>query len=95
MNLIGRRVLFSGNVQGVGFRFTCLETAKHHAVAGWVRNLSDGRVETQVKGTRVAVDGFIVDLTRHTRLAGLIAKCDFNDVACQSVEPDDQFVIRR
>ena len=37
-------VLFSGRVQGVGFRWRTLKIAQEFDVAGTVRNLSDGRV---------------------------------------------------
>ena len=45
-----RTYLFSGHVQGVGFRYTTLAIAKLHAVAGYVRNLPDGRVELVMEG---------------------------------------------
>jgi acylphosphatase len=41
---------FSGTVQGVGFRFMTRQIASQYAVAGFVRNLSDGRVEMVVEG---------------------------------------------
>ena len=44
------RVLISGRVQGVFFRDTCRRLAEQHGVAGWVRNLSDGRVEAVFEG---------------------------------------------
>jgi acylphosphatase len=40
-----RRVLYTGHVQGVGFRFTVRELAQRFAVTGFVRNLSNGKVE--------------------------------------------------
>jgi acylphosphatase len=49
------RVLISGRVQGVFFRDTCRRVAEQHGVAGWVRNLPDGRVEAVFEGPAEAV----------------------------------------
>ena len=46
------RVLISGRVQGVFFRDTCRRLAEQYGVAGWVRNLPDGRVEAVFEGRR-------------------------------------------
>jgi acylphosphatase len=54
-----RRVVFSGRVQGVGFRYTCLTLAREFEVAGYVRNLADGRVELVAEGERVVIDEFV------------------------------------
>ena len=50
------RVLVSGRVQGVWFRESCREFARGAGVSGWVRNLSDGRVEAVLEGPPPAVD---------------------------------------
>jgi len=47
---VTRRYLISGVVQGVGFRYFVLRRANALALAGWVRNLSDGRVEVVARG---------------------------------------------
>ena len=52
-------VLFSGNVQGVGFRFTTSAIAKRHEVSGYVRNLPDGRVELIAEGSLAELDKFL------------------------------------
>ena len=39
------QVFISGRVQGVFFRLKTRQKAQKHKVAGWVRNLPDGRVE--------------------------------------------------
>lgn len=44
------RVLFSGRVQHVGFRYTAYYLARDQYLTGWVDNLPDGRVEMEVQG---------------------------------------------
>lgn len=44
------RALYSGTVQGVGFRFTAEHIARQIGVTGWVKNLPDGRVEVLAEG---------------------------------------------
>jgi len=53
------RVLVSGDVQGVGFRWYCHEQATAAGVAGSVRNLRDGRVEAAFEGEDGAVDRMV------------------------------------
>ena len=52
---IARRLLISGRVQGVGFRWFTHDTASRENVTGWVRNLPDGRVEAYLEGESEAV----------------------------------------
>jgi len=59
MRLVRRRVTFSGRVQGVGFRFTCMAVARGFEVAGYVRNLADGRVELVAEGESSVLDDFL------------------------------------
>lgn len=53
---VRRRVLVAGRVQGVWFRESCHDQAQAAGVAGWVRNLADGRVEVALEGPPDAVD---------------------------------------
>jgi acylphosphatase len=53
--MVRYRVLVSGRVQGVFFRDSCRRVAEEHGVAGWVRNLPDGRVEAHVEGEAEAL----------------------------------------
>jgi acylphosphatase len=53
--LTRKRVFVTGRVQGVWFRESCREQAVALGVAGWVRNLSDGRVEAVLEGPDTAV----------------------------------------
>ena len=49
------RLLIEGRVQGVGFRNSCHRRASELGLDGWVRNLSDGRVEVQIEGSPQAI----------------------------------------
>ena len=49
----------SGTVQGVFFRQTCRQIARRHQLLGWVRNLSDGRVEVWAQGDERALEAFV------------------------------------
>jgi acylphosphatase len=60
--LIRKQALFQGHVQGVGFRFTTCQVARQFAVAGFVRNLADGRVEVVVEGAAAEIDRFLKEL---------------------------------
>jgi acylphosphatase len=53
------RVFISGRVQGVGFRYSTREAAIQRGVNGWVRNLSDGRVEAVLEGSQPDVESMI------------------------------------
>ena len=56
MNLRRAHVYVSGRVQGVCYRDTVRMTAEKVEATGWVRNLSDGRVEAVIEGSQDAVD---------------------------------------
>ena len=53
------RVVYSGRVQGVGFRWQVSQVAENFAVTGFVRNLEDGTVELLVEGNLGEVRGMI------------------------------------
>lgn len=53
-----RRYFISGIVQGVGFRFFAQQAARRFEVAGYARNLPDGRVEAYAVGAPRQLDAF-------------------------------------
>jgi acylphosphatase len=84
------RVLISGRVQGVNFRAACQRMAWQRGVAGWVRNLDDGRVEAVFEGAAEEVR-HLLDWAHHgPRLAVVSA------VAVEAERPEGlgSFVIR-
>jgi acylphosphatase len=52
-------VIVSGDVQGVGYRYTLRLEARDAGVAGWVRNHRDGTVEAEVEGSDEQVDAIL------------------------------------
>ena len=65
--LVAQRVLVSGQVQGVGFRFFVDETARYEGVSGWVRNLPDGRLEAFIEGDEESVIRVVQKVQRGPR----------------------------
>lgn len=59
-------VLFSGNVQGVGFRHTALIASRAFQVEGTVQNLPDGSVQIIVEGTPETIKRFILEVSDST-----------------------------
>lgn len=60
-------IFYSGRVQGVGFRFTAVDTARRLGVSGWVRNVPDGRVEIIAEAQRKRLDEFSDALSGYFR----------------------------
>lgn len=54
-----KHIAVTGEVQGVGFRYSMYYAAKNFGVTGWVRNRSDGSVEAMAQGTDEALAQFI------------------------------------
>lgn len=59
-------LFFSGRVQGVGFRYTARQVATRLDLTGWVRNLTDRRVEAVVEGSRDRLLQFVDELSEST-----------------------------
>ena len=87
---IARRIVVSGDVQGVFFRDSTRREASRRGVTGWVRNLPDGRVEAWFEGDTAAVGALVRwcgDGPRHATVA---------DVQVTEAEPEGHasFAIR-
>lgn len=58
--VVVRRLLITGRVQGVGFRFAFADEARERGLRGWVRNRRDGSVEAMVAGAEANVESIVV-----------------------------------
>ena len=65
MSEITEQILFSGRVQGVGFRHTTNRIASGLPVRGFVRNLHDRRVEVIVTGSAESIQRLIAALREY------------------------------
>ena len=66
-------VLYSGRVQGVGFRMTVRQLACGFDVTGTVRNLPDGRVEVVAEAGKAELKAFLTGIME-SELSGFIQK---------------------
>ena len=76
------QVFYEGRVQGVGFRYSARRVAAGFDLAGYVRNLPDGRVELVASGDEEEVDGFL-QAVRESELAGHIG----GEAAAEIIKP--------
>lgn len=64
-------VVFGGECQGVGFRFTAKLFADKLGVTGWVRNEYNGTVTCEMQGTSEQINLLFEELDTHFRSAGI------------------------
>ncbi|MEZ5672799.1 MAG: acylphosphatase [Thiotrichaceae bacterium] len=82
---ICKHCLISGHVQGVAFRYYTRKEAMNLNLTGWVRNLSDGRVEVWVYGEEAAVMKFSSWLSQGPATAQVI------EVQCKTMTTNGNF----
>jgi acylphosphatase len=91
MEVCARRVLVSGVVQGVGFRYYTRLRASELGLAGWVQNLPDGRVEVWVEGPPADVEQLLQWL-RGGPPGACVSGCEVREVPPAGME---RFEVRR
>jgi acylphosphatase len=90
MATVRKHVLYTGRVQGVGFRYTTQGIARGFSIAGYVRNMPDGRVELVAEGEESEVRAFLASVARHW--TGSITETSETDELAQGLAG---FTIRR
>jgi acylphosphatase len=83
MSQTAKRIVFVGQVQGVGFRFTAYRIAGRYGLSGWVRNLRDGTVEMVAQGASEDIDECIRDIEESFR--GYVTETRVQEAA---IEPE-------
>lgn len=76
--MVAKHVIFSGHVQGVGFRFTAHRIAGRHKLTGFVRNLSDGTVEMLAQGASEDIEECVQGIKE--AMAGYLSETAIDEV---------------
>ena len=84
MSQAAKHIIFTGRVQGVGFRFTAFHTANRYRLTGFVRNCPDGTVEMLAQGLSEDIDDCIRKIKES--FTGYI-----RETKIEQVPPDPQY----
>jgi acylphosphatase len=87
-----RKIVVSGRVQGVGFRYAAVRAAERLELRGWVCNRADGKVEITAEGAPEAVRELIAWCHEGPRGARVTA---VEDWPLEAGEPLSGFTVRR
>ena len=74
--ILRRHLIFSGRVQGVGFRWRARRAAEAVGATGWVRNDWSGTVTMELQGTEKQIESVLAAIERgsYIRIESLEAK---------------------
>ena len=78
--MVAKRVIFSGRVQGVGFRYITKEIVTGFDVVGSVRNLPDGTVELKIMGETDEVEDYLAEITKESPVAHFIKETQVEEI---------------
>ena len=84
MEDIAKHIVYTGRVQGVGFRFTAERIARRYELVGFVKNLPTGQVEMVAQGHPDDVNDCLRDISE-TFGGGI------SDTACSSISVNKQY----
>ncbi len=84
MNQTAKHIIFTGRVQGIGFRFTALDIANRYRLTGLVRNLPEGTVEMITQGPSDDIADCIRDIKE--AFEGYI-----RETKTEEIPPDPQY----
>ena len=78
-NIVRKRMIIRGNVQGCGFRRRMRDMAEKIGTAGWVRNNPDGSVVVEIQGTEQQIEDTLKSVENSDALI-IIRKIDVFDI---------------
>lgn len=81
--MVAKRVIYSGRVQGVGFRYAVKDLARGFDVCGSVENQEDGTVVVVVTGEEQEVECFLMEIKEESSIARFIKEVVVEDWECE------------
>ena len=66
-------LIISGIVQGVSFRWSAREQARHVRLSGWIRNNDDGTVECVAEGEKARLQEFVAWCKRGSHYSRVVS----------------------
>ena len=84
-------IIYSGIVQGVGFRWRLMMIAQRYNLTGYVRNLDNGNVEVEIQGPKEGADAFLSDSLKKDRFIQIY---DYSIKQIPVVEKESSFTVR-
>lgn len=89
-DLVRMHLLFTGRVQGVGFRVEALGIANKLDLSGWVKNKMNGQVEIEVEGSKEKIMYMIDYLTSINRAP--VEDVEKTEIEVKNIEKDFEVV---
>lgn len=88
-NIVRKKIIFTGRVQKVGFRFEVLLIAKKLELTGWIKNNTQGGVEAEIQGDKDKIDFLIQFMKSLKRIKIVKVKEQIIDV----LHMENEFII--
>ena len=85
-------IIFKGQVQGVGFRYTASVIAKKYNLSGYAQNLYTGDVKVEIQGEKENIDSFINEILKSQNRWIIIE--DYSIKKIDIVENEKNFGVR-
>ena len=79
--MVRKHIFFSGNVQGVGFRYRSFYIAQSLGLTGWVENLWDGRVEMEVQGSEASIREMLARIQQQRWI--YVTNMEITEIPCE------------
>ncbi|MBR3356411.1 MAG: acylphosphatase [Solobacterium sp.] len=86
MERIRRHIVFHGEVQGVGFRYTAIWAARNAGATGWVRNDAEGTVTMEIQGNEAQIRYVLDAVERGTYIR--VTRMEVREIPLEERETD-------